>query len=449
MPIVLADSPAQVDGLKRRDYVEALATVILKCETPFVVGVYGDWGAGKTTILQLLKNQLQSSDVKCVWFNAWLHQSDENPALAMLHAIASDLNVTVAARKTLAVLGETLASSLLKVTTTIQTEDIRKVAERYEEEQFAKRDAKTRLREQFEKFVKSVRGRDKSRVALIIDDLDRCRPDVALRVLEAIQLYLNLEGCVFILAADRIALEHIVATRYGERFTGNERFLDKIVQLPFVIPPLDPRVLEELTLEHVSPELRGCVKLVIAGIGPNPRAVKRFVNVLALNDHLAKAAKIADYDVRWLCVVLLVQYLDQEKFALLVADASLFDEIAAEAEKGKARLGEVLSEVHMPPENLQDYIHLSTSSGIEDVAEASPKFMTPMQPSPELAAIIGPDPQPRTEITTKIWAYIKNHGLQDKKNPRIVHADEMLRPIFEADELSLFEMTKKLSRHIK
>lgn len=77
-------------------------------------------------------------------------------------------------------------------------------------------------------------------------------------------------------------------------------------------------------------------------------------------------------------------------------------------------------------------------------------FMKPMTPSADLAAVIGSAPQPRTEVTKKIWDYIKKHKLQDSANKRNINADEKLKPIFGGKkQVSMFEMTKLVAGHLK
>ena len=77
-------------------------------------------------------------------------------------------------------------------------------------------------------------------------------------------------------------------------------------------------------------------------------------------------------------------------------------------------------------------------------------FMKPMHPDATLAAVIGGNAMPRTEVTKKIWAYIKRNGLQDKKNRRNINADDKLKPVFGGKStVSMFEMTKLVSRHLK
>jgi len=80
----------------------------------------------------------------------------------------------------------------------------------------------------------------------------------------------------------------------------------------------------------------------------------------------------------------------------------------------------------------------------------SAAFMKPMQITPALGAVIGAGPYPRTEVTKKLWAYIKKHGLQDSKNRRNINADEKLKEVFGGKkQVSMFDMTKLVSKHLK
>ncbi len=76
-------------------------------------------------------------------------------------------------------------------------------------------------------------------------------------------------------------------------------------------------------------------------------------------------------------------------------------------------------------------------------------FMKPMSPSEKLAAIVGAMPLPRTEITKKVWDYIKSNKLQDQADKRMINADAKLREIFGKAQVSMFEMTKLISSHLK
>ena len=82
--------------------------------------------------------------------------------------------------------------------------------------------------------------------------------------------------------------------------------------------------------------------------------------------------------------------------------------------------------------------------------KANAAFMRPVQPSDKLAEVIGSKPMPRTEVTKKLWAYIKKNGLQDAKNRRMINADDKLKPIFGGkSQVSMFDMTKLVGKHLK
>ena len=80
----------------------------------------------------------------------------------------------------------------------------------------------------------------------------------------------------------------------------------------------------------------------------------------------------------------------------------------------------------------------------------SAAFMKPVQPDAKLAAVVGDKPVPRTELTKKLWAYIKKKGLQDSKNRRMINGDAALSAVFNGKkQVSMFEMTKLVNKHVK
>jgi len=81
--------------------------------------------------------------------------------------------------------------------------------------------------------------------------------------------------------------------------------------------------------------------------------------------------------------------------------------------------------------------------------KANAAFMKPVTPSASLAEIVGSTPIPRTEVTKRLWAYIKKNSLQDPKNKRMIKADDNLRPIFGKPQVNMFEMTKLVNKHVK
>ena len=82
-------------------------------------------------------------------------------------------------------------------------------------------------------------------------------------------------------------------------------------------------------------------------------------------------------------------------------------------------------------------------------AKSSGAFMKPMTPSAELAAVVGSGPMPRTEVTKKLWEYIKANGLQDTGDKRLINADQKLKVVFDGkSQVSMFEMTKLVNVHL-
>jgi len=80
----------------------------------------------------------------------------------------------------------------------------------------------------------------------------------------------------------------------------------------------------------------------------------------------------------------------------------------------------------------------------------NPAFMRPMQPDAALGAVVGGSPMPRTEVTKKLWGYIKRNGLQDAKERRMINADDKLKAVFNGKgRVSMFEMTKLVNKHMK
>ncbi len=79
----------------------------------------------------------------------------------------------------------------------------------------------------------------------------------------------------------------------------------------------------------------------------------------------------------------------------------------------------------------------------------NPAFMKPLTPSPQLAAVVGSAPLPRTEVVKKVWAHIKAANLQDPTNKRMILADDKLKAVFGKPQATMFEMTKLLNAHLK
>ena len=91
-----------------------------------------------------------------------------------------------------------------------------------------------------------------------------------------------------------------------------------------------------------------------------------------------------------------------------------------------------------------------TAAKKKTARKANAAFMRPVTPSPALAEVVGSKPIPRTEVTKKLWAYIKKNDLQDKKNRRMINADSALKTVFGGKaSVNMFDMTKLVGKHLK
>jgi hypothetical protein len=371
---IQSDEPVSTDSLDRDKFASALARVVETCDTPLVIGLYGTWGIGKTSLMKQIERILHESlHVRTVWFDPWQHQFDEDPAVALLHTMVSQLGLGEEGKKILTVIATALGSVLLKVTTTLNSDDIQRLGDKYEEERFQVREKQVRLREYFGALISQASERGKHRLVFFIDDLDRCVPEQVLKVLEALKLYLSIPNCVFVIGVDRAALECSIRHRYKEQEVREADYLDKIVQLPFTIPPIANESMTRFVGTLLDDSLAAVADLLVAGLGDNPRQVKRFVNTLLLNHELATAS-FGNYDQRILTAVLVIQYRRPDLFRAAATNPEVLVALAKKGDAAKPyedfvkadpRLQDVIGKAGFTsPERIPPYIFLSEIAGV-------------------------------------------------------------------------------------
>ncbi|MGI8514615.1 MAG: ribosomal protein L7/L12 [Acidimicrobiia bacterium] len=303
------DEPSSIDQLDRNRFAQALTKVATECDSPMVIGLYGTWGVGKTSLMRIIEKQLETTnDCATIWFEAWQHQFDENPSVALLHKMVDELGLGEEGRKLLTVIATALGSVLLKRVTTVSASELRDLEAKFAEERFEIREKQVRLRTYFERLLQRATDDGRIRLVFFIDDLDRCVPEKVLEVLEALKLFLNMPGCVYVLGVDRMALESSIRQRYAGLEISETSYLDKMVQLPFTIPPIPHGSMNAFVQNLVPVSLRSYTSDLIDGIGDNPRQVKRFINTLVLNHELASTMITNNYDPAALVAVLMIQY---------------------------------------------------------------------------------------------------------------------------------------------
>ncbi|MCP4686665.1 MAG: hypothetical protein GY859_01365 [Desulfobacterales bacterium] len=387
--IIHHDEPATRDRLNRGQYARAFARLAETCQTPLVIGIYGAWGVGKTSLMKLIEGELDQQKNRTVWFDAWQHQFDENPVVALAHLLVNKLdpNWMREGKKMIRAIGSAFASTLLQKTSGFNIDDIDKFGKMYEEERFQIRDVRVRLREHFKHIIEKTRqaGGVKKRLVFFIDDLDRCMPDEAMKLIESLKLYLNIEGCIYFLGVDRTALEHSINQRYQEMDVKEADYLDKIIQLPFTVPPIEPGCMSSFVAPLLSPDLQTCRGMLVKNLGSNPRQVKRFINTLTFNHQLADGLNIPDYNPRVLTLLLLIQLQQTKLYKRIAAQPDLLkklkqktgdvDDLFEKHLAANPQLHQAMTEVKVPRERvLKAYIYLTSAVGVIRDVETDATF---------------------------------------------------------------------------
>lgn len=377
---------------------------------PLTIGIYGDWGVGKSSILSLLQEKVKGersakiSNNYCILFNGWLFQGYEDAKTALMETIVSELAALQPMNKKV----QTLAKSLLKrinwlkvaklTAGTIFTgvtglpvagligESINKVKKltedvgddpliKEEQEEETVTSQIHAFREEFKKLISTSKA---DHIVVLVDDLDRCLPKAVIEILEAIRLFLFVEGTTFVISADEKMIEYAVKehfpnlpTTYAE-YTKN--YLEKLIQIPIRIPslnglqtgnyvkllmlqnylkndieklqtvyeaynkkkkrPYDPVELSyELITDAISSSntdlqetlfVAGQITPTLsAGLKGNPRNIKRFLNTLFLRMRIARIYGLDDVvELKILAKLMLLERFQTETFDKIVEEVA-------------------------------------------------------------------------------------------------------------------------------
>ena len=225
---------------------------IIKVSTPhFTIGIYGEWGTGKTTLMKAIEKNLVTDGVSKtnqkilpIWFNAWQYDREENLAtISLMKNVAYEMSghskfdpISKTILKGLTIVGKEITQNLIQELIAkkefenedILEEKIGQINELYRESIYF--DGLKNIKKQMEEIRKS-HGKD-YRVVVFIDDLDRCSPDKALEVLESIKLFLGMEGFIFVVGLSHKTVTELVTKAYTATGVRGEDYIKKIIQIP-------------------------------------------------------------------------------------------------------------------------------------------------------------------------------------------------------------------------
>ena len=329
------DEPTLLDALDRGTLIREVGEAVATCVPPQVFGVHGDWGLGKTSFLHQVQWYLtgdcpqqsgtaakeaserkitggrHGKTIQAVWFDAWRYQNEDAPIVALLHEMRAQLSwwsravgsasrsVEVGAR------GALLSMEELTKKIGIQYSRFRQANREWEAENPASVLPSHTLREHLQKSIEQILLRNlprkqkngaSPRLAVFIDDVDRCEPEAAYRLLEGLKIYLTLDNCVFVLGMNQKAIEEAIATRMGSdarrmeigdsRTVRAAAYMEKLCQNVWRLPAVrEPdQVLYGLLAKTIESEaVREWIKRAVQGhrcLPPNPRRLKGLANLL-------------------------------------------------------------------------------------------------------------------------------------------------------------------------
>lgn len=318
---VLSDAPvsAQRDLLEFSRYYEPLLTLIASdtLETPFTLGVFGPWGSGKSTLIEILEEKLKQPrgnlGFLCVRFNPWMYRKEPNLLVPLLNALHEALDrspiakVKKSAEKIFDVLVHLAADVLLKKITAgaVDLDKLDKLEQAYLKRRGEIDNQLRNLRSCLESVASTLQSAN-VRIVFFIDDLDRCDPAEIVDVLESMKLFLDVENMVHVLALDKEVIDRGIEVKYG-KFSFGERqkalgaeYLEKIIQMPVYLFPLHADQVRGYILAlDSSQEVTDQIDLLVATLSPNPRKIKRVLNMLALTKSILNANPKRYANVDW------------------------------------------------------------------------------------------------------------------------------------------------------
>lgn len=300
---ILIDEYDKSPTFEFESLANTIANIIKTSHPRFTTGIYGEWGTGKTTLMKAIQKNLEDNDSESqqkvfpIWFNAWKYEREEDSATtAFLKTIGFALQGHVKF--------DSLSRVILDGLTTVNQDTKQKYMldilanDKISTSEFSKKiEHLNNLEKQSIRFqgidgitkemkkIRDVIGED-YRIVVFIDDLDRCSSQKTLEVLEAMKVFLDIEGFIYVIGLSHNTVTSLITQSYKETGIKGEDYIKKIIQIPIRIPEwthasmndlLETRILPYLNDDYAK-FLRQNVQIVSKVVGGNPRQLKRFIN---------------------------------------------------------------------------------------------------------------------------------------------------------------------------
>ncbi|MBV8102995.1 MAG: hypothetical protein JOZ31_27970 [Verrucomicrobia bacterium] len=328
---IILDSPSERPSLGFDQTAVALKDVIEGSTPQFVIGIFGTWGSGKTTLMRAIERKLNSSKSIALQFSAWRYEKEPNLIIPLLDIVREGLikwadqnkELQQKALATASVVGKAVYSLLAGLSLKIGLPNALELSYKANESlaqarDFVEKEKEARvprsfyhaafraLGESFKEFLGSAEGPD--RLVVFVDDLDRCLPQGALEVLEAMKLFFDLEGFIFVVGLDQGVVERSIDLKYrnesnpaqnsrdGTRQIRGADYIKKIFQVPFSLSPVAITQLDEFLSavyqesnlpdtqrEELKKQVAPHLRYIVENGGVNPREIKRYLNAYTIS----------------------------------------------------------------------------------------------------------------------------------------------------------------------
>lgn len=240
--------------LDRKKYADILTTIVSTYDSGFVLAINNKWGTGKTTFIRMWEQDLKDNGFQTVLFNAWENDFEDNALTALMGELKNLTNEEVnpnfeKALKNAALFTKNLAPALVKVMAKKYigegiediveglTKGVADIFEKDVNEYSAKKKSIKDFKENLSKFIAD--SSEEKPVVFIVDELDRCRPDYAVSILEQIKHFFSIPNIVFVLSIDKEQLGHAVRGVYGSDNIDSDEYLRRFIDIEYSIPQPD------------------------------------------------------------------------------------------------------------------------------------------------------------------------------------------------------------------
>ena len=288
------------DPLGYDSLVEQLGNLIGRshASSPFVIGIEGPWGVGKSSVMLKLDKRLTQDGLRTVYYNAWSHEGRRGATEALLKTVLAALDEDIVQRwvrfdrsqkwkrASVVLLRVPVVALAARVGLGSAADRVWDSLQRNVE---VANDFHQRFSEAMEEWSKrNPAAGQPGLLVVFIDDLDRCSDKSVVDILTAVKLYLTVPRCVFVIGYDRMAVDELIHRRTGQpAMVKGSMYLEKMIQVPFSIPQAEPQAARVCLREYleeagVASLFAGSEDIIVRNTDSNPRKMKRFINVLLL-----------------------------------------------------------------------------------------------------------------------------------------------------------------------